>query len=65
VTHDAIVRIALLDIAVRPLTAFWETKVENAGYAVVEADGPVWTLVEESVSDHLAGQHAAIESQAL
>jgi broad specificity phosphatase PhoE len=33
VTHDAIVRIALLDIAQRPLTAFWETQVENAGYA--------------------------------
>ncbi len=65
VTHDAIVRVALLDIAQRPLTDFWSTRVENAGYAVVEADGPGWTLVEESVSMHLAEQRASTESQAL
>jgi broad specificity phosphatase PhoE len=65
VTHDAIVRIALLDIAQRPLTAFWETQVENAGYAVVEVNGADWTLVEESHSDHLAELRASIEAQAL
>ena len=65
VTHDAIVRVALLDIAQRPLTEFWSTRVENAGYAVVEADGDAWTLVEESVSMHLAEQRASTESQAL
>jgi phosphoserine phosphatase len=65
VTHDAIVRIALLDIAQRPLSDFWATQVENAGYAVVDVDGANWTLVEESVSAHLADQRAAIESQAL
>jgi broad specificity phosphatase PhoE len=65
VTHDAIVRAALLDIAQRPLGDFWEIRVENAAYAVVEVDGPKWTLVEESVNEHLAEQRAATESQAL
>jgi broad specificity phosphatase PhoE len=65
VTHDAIVRIALLDIKGQPLTAFWDTQVENAGYAIVDVAGPSWTLVEESVSAHLADMRATIESQAL
>jgi phosphoserine phosphatase len=65
VTHDAIVRVALLDIARRPLGEFWSMRVENAAYAVVDVDGDRWTLVEESVSDHLAEQRAATESQAL
>ena len=65
VTHDAIVRIALLDIKGQPLTAFWDTQVENAGYAVVDVDGPAWTLVDESVSAHLADMRATIATQAL
>ena len=65
VTHDAIVRAALLDIAQRPLSDFWKIRVENAAYAVVDVDGESWTLVEESVSHHLAEQRASTESQAL
>lgn len=65
VTHDAVVRVALLDIADRPLSAFWEARVENAAYAVVEVDGTHWTLLEESVSGHLAGQRAETATQAL
>jgi broad specificity phosphatase PhoE len=65
VTHDAIVRAALLDIAHRPLSDFWSVRVENAGYAVVDVAGDEWTLVEESVSLHLAEQRASTESQAL
>lgn len=65
VTHDAIVRIALLDIKGQPLSAFWDTQVENAGYAIVEIDGTAWSLLEESVSTHLADMRATIESQAL
>jgi len=65
VTHDAIVRVALLDCAERPLDEFWSMRVENAGYAVVEVDGSRWTVLEESVSAHLAGERAAIETQAL
>jgi broad specificity phosphatase PhoE len=65
VTHDAIVRVALLDIAQRPLEDFWKTRVENAAYAVAEVEGTHWTLVDESVSLHLSEGRAAIESQAL
>ena len=65
VTHDAIVRIALLDITGRPLTDFWSLQVENAAYAVVEVTGPQWTLVTETVSAHLAADRAATETQAL
>jgi broad specificity phosphatase PhoE len=65
VTHDAIVRAALLDIARRPLGDFWSVRVENAAYAVVDVEGHTWTLVEESVSAHLAGARAATETQAL
>ena len=65
VTHDAIVRAALLDIAARPLSDFWSVRVENAAYAVVEGEGETWTLLEESVNAHLTGTRAATESQAL
>jgi broad specificity phosphatase PhoE len=65
VTHDAIVRAALLDIAKRPLSDFWSIQVENAAYAVVEVEGDRWTLLEESVNAHLTGTRAATESQAL
>jgi broad specificity phosphatase PhoE len=65
VTHDAVVRIALLDITQRPLGDFWAMRVENAAYAVVDVDGPTWTLVEERVNAHLAGLRATTEKQAL
>jgi broad specificity phosphatase PhoE len=65
VTHDAIVRIALLDITQRPLGDFWAMRVENAAYAVVDVDGSTWTLVDDNVNAHLAGLRAATEKQAL
>jgi broad specificity phosphatase PhoE len=65
VTHDAIVRVALLDIAGRELRDFWSTRVENAAFAVVDVEGPHWTLAVESVNGHLAGQRAVTETQAL
>jgi broad specificity phosphatase PhoE len=65
VTHDAIVRIALLDIKDRPLGDFWAMHVENAAYAVVDVDGAGWTLVEENVNAHLADLRASTEKQAL
>jgi broad specificity phosphatase PhoE len=65
VTHDAIVRVALLDITQRPLGDFWEMRVENAAFAVVDVHGAAWTLVDDNVSEHLADLRATIESQAL
>jgi broad specificity phosphatase PhoE len=65
VTHDAIVRAALLDISARPLGDFWSIRVENAAYAIVEVEDKRWTLIEESLNTHLAGTRAATETQAL
>ncbi len=65
VTHDAIVRIALLDITQRPLGDFWAMHVENAAYAVVDVDGTTWTLVADNVNAHLADLRASTETQAL
>jgi broad specificity phosphatase PhoE len=65
VTHDAIVRIALLDITQRPLGDFWAMHVENAAYAVVDVSGATWTLVADNVNAHLADLRASTETQAL
>lgn len=65
VTHDAVVRVALCDVARRPLADFWKVNVENAGFAVIEIDGAAWTLAEESVTAHLAELRASIAGQAL
>ncbi len=65
VTHDAIVRVALLDITGRPLGDFWAMHVENAAFAVVDVVGDQWTLVAENVNAHLADLRASTEEQAL
>ena len=65
VTHDAVVRVALLDGLGRELQAFWEMLVENGAYAVFEVDGERWTLIEERVDAHLAGIRTATGGQAL
>jgi broad specificity phosphatase PhoE len=65
VTHDAVVRCALIDVQDRPLDDFWKTKVENAAYAVVEREGERLRLIEECVVDHLNGVRADVAGQAL
>lgn len=65
VTHDAVVRVALVDVARNTLDAFWSTKVENGAFAILEATASGWTIIEERSHAHLAGIHATIENQAL
>ncbi len=65
VTHDAVVRVALLDITQRPLGDFWAMHVENAAFAVVDVEGSAWKLVSDNVNDHLADLRAGTEKQAL
>jgi broad specificity phosphatase PhoE len=65
VTHDAVVRCALLDVTGRPLQDFWQPKVENAGFARLEPDGTKLKLIEECVVTHLTGVRASIAGQAL
>jgi probable phosphoglycerate mutase len=65
VTHDAVVRVALLASSGGDFRSFWQPRVENGAYATFEVEGTRWTLVEECVTAHLAGVRAAIEGQAL
>lgn len=65
VTHDAVVRVALLTHTGRPLDEFWDVPVENAGYAVFDVDASGWRLVEPSVTTHLASLRADVAGQAL
>jgi probable phosphoglycerate mutase len=65
VTHDAVVRIALLEAARRPLDDLWNVDVENAAYAVFAVDRGNWTTTESCMNRHLAGLRANTEAQAL
>jgi broad specificity phosphatase PhoE len=65
VTHDAVVRVALVDAIGRGLDAFWTPHVENGAYAVFDVNAPGWTLVEECVAEHLGALRAPIRDQAL
>lgn len=65
VTHDAVVRVALVDALGRDLDAFWEATVENGAYAVFELEGGRWRLVEPCVTAHLEGLRASTAGQAL
>ena len=65
VTHDAVVRVALLDALSRGLEHFWTTRVENGAYAVFDVHAGRWALIDERVADHLGALRAPIEGQAL
>jgi len=65
VTHDAVVRVAILAATGRGLDAFWNARVENGAYAELDIDVNGWALLRENVSAHLEGQRASIEGQAL
>ena len=65
VTHDAVVRVALLDLEGLPLDDLWKVPVENAAFAVVESDGPQRRLIEACVTAHLANARADATEQAL
>jgi probable phosphoglycerate mutase len=64
-THDAVVRVALVAASGRSLDAFWETRVENGAYAVLDVTGATWTLIEDRATAHLAGIRASTAGQAL
>jgi probable phosphoglycerate mutase len=65
VTHDAVVRVAILEAQGRALDDLWRVQVENAGFAEFEVDDGRWSLVCEQVNEHLSGLRAATQSQAL
>ncbi len=65
VTHDAVVRVALVAAMHRDLGGFWSTHVENGAYAEFEVDEHGWSLIEERVASHLEGIRASTDRQAL
>jgi broad specificity phosphatase PhoE len=65
VTHDAVVRVAILVAQGRGLDDLWNVHVENAAFAEFAVSAGQWTLVNENVNDHLTGLHAALGQQAL
>jgi phosphoserine phosphatase len=65
VTHDVLVRLAVLAATNRPLAQFWEPQAENAAYAVFEVDDARWRLVRECCTAHLIGLRADVSRQAL
>ncbi len=65
VTHDAVVRSALLEAMGRPLEDFWRVHVENAAFAVLHGDGTRLVLDVECSFEHLADVRAEIAGQAL
>lgn len=64
-THDVVVRLALLERTGRPPAELRRVRALNAAYARFEVDDGVWTLREECEAGHLAGFAADPEKQAL
>jgi broad specificity phosphatase PhoE len=65
VTHDILVRLAILAATNRSLARLWEPHAENAGYAVFEINDARWQLMRECCTAHLTGLRADISHQAL
>ncbi|MGH7755824.1 MAG: histidine phosphatase family protein [Vulcanimicrobiaceae bacterium] len=65
VTHDAVVRVALLAATNRPLDDFWAMRVENAAFALLACDRPQLSVIDERFVDHLDQLRASVTGQAL
>lgn len=65
VTHDAVVRVAMLERTERPLAEFWQPRVVNGGFAYFDVSREAWHLRSECVCDHLRTLQADISAQAL
>ncbi|MBV8490628.1 MAG: histidine phosphatase family protein [Candidatus Eremiobacteraeota bacterium] len=65
ITHDVIVRIAILRAQGRPFADFWQPRVCNGGYAVFEVEDGRWSSLEANCDHHLEGLLADASRQAL
>jgi broad specificity phosphatase PhoE len=65
VTHDVLVRIAVLLASGRPLDRLWEPRVQNGGYASLSATSQQWNVLDECRDQHLEGIRADTSRQAL
>ncbi len=53
VTHDVLVRLAILDAGDRPLAQLWRPRVVNGGYARLALAGGRLRLLDECIDAHL------------
>lgn len=65
VTHDVLVRLAILDASDRGISELWEPRVVNGGYATLERTAGRWRVREECVDTHLSGILVDTAHQAL
>ena len=67
VTHDAVVRTAIVLAQGGSLERIWEVRMENAAYARFDAEPGGWRLLQPLVTGHLeaAGVRADVTTQAL
>jgi broad specificity phosphatase PhoE len=64
VTHDVIVRLAILYATSAPLAALWQPRVVNGGFAVFRGRGS-WEVLDASVDEHLGALTVDTATQAL
>jgi len=64
-THDVVVRMALIQSAGGELQTFWQRRVANCAFAVFDVRGHRWLLEQECVSQHMSGIAADASRQAL
>jgi phosphoserine phosphatase len=65
VTHDAVVRSAIVRAQGQTIDDMWKVHMENAAYAKFDATETGWKLLDACVNAHLHGLRADIAKQAL
>jgi probable phosphoglycerate mutase len=65
VTHDAVVRSAIVLAQGQTIDDMWKVHMENAAYAKFDATASGWKLLDPCVNAHLQGLRADIATQAL
>ena len=65
VTHDVIIRIAILRALGKELSAFNEVQVDNAAISEFEAKGTALTIVRRNDAAHLGSLRSDTRAQAL
>ena len=53
VTHDVLVRLAIVDATGQPLSRLWDARVRNGAYARFAVTNGVWRVLDECVEGHL------------
>jgi probable phosphoglycerate mutase len=65
VTHDAVVRVALVEGTGGALGGFWDARVANGAFAEFDVDAHGWRLIVDHHDAHLGALKVSVEGQAL